>query len=89
MCYYILPLISVIYFVKTYAKEAHLRGISSQKSNMELFKRVANGFKQFLIFTKGYTLDIWLSLEYTSLSIEKQMFYRTERYGKKISCFNI
>ena len=71
-----LLLISVIYYDKTYAREAHLRGISSQTSNMELFEKVANGFKQFLIFTKGCNLDIWLSLEYTSLSIEKQMFYR-------------
>ena len=43
----------------------------SQTSNMELLKKIANGFKPFLIFPNSSILDIWLSTEYASVSIEK------------------
>ena len=51
---------------------------------MELFKKIASGFKSFLIFTKSFILDTWLSPEYASASIEKYVFYHIEREEKKI-----
>ena len=57
---------------------------------MDLFEIVASDFKPFLIFGKSFILiiwlspDIWLSLEYVSASVEKQMFYHIERDEKKI-----
>ena len=51
-----------------HTSEAYLE--LSQTSDMELFKKIAGGFKSFLIFAKSSILDIWQSPEYTSLSIE-------------------
>ena len=48
-------------FLKNYTREAHLRGIflePIQTSDMDLFKKIASGFKSFLIFGKSFILDI-------------------------------
>ena len=50
---------------------------------MELFKKIASGFKSFLVFPKRFILDIWLSPEYASAYIEKQMFYNIYIYREK------
>ena len=52
-----------------HSSEAYLE--RSQASDMELFKKIASGFKSFLIFAKNSILDISLSPEYASASIEK------------------
>ena len=64
-----------------HTSEAYLE--SGQISNMKLFKKIANGFKPFLIFAKRSILDISMSPEYASVSIEKYMFYRLERDRKE------
>ena len=60
---YMAPLISLNYFVKNYAREAHLEAYlePSQTSDMKLFKKIASGFKPFLIFAKSSILDIRLN----------------------------
>ena len=67
------PLILIIYFKKItrekHTSETYLEPI--QASDMGLFKKIAGGFKPFLIFGKSAILDVWLSPEYTSASIEK------------------
>ena len=37
-----------------------------------------------MIFAKSSVLDIWLSPEYTSVSIEKKLFCRIEKDGERI-----
>ena len=57
---YMSPLISLIYFVKSYAREAQLRGIFRRyTSDMKLFKEIASGFKPSLIFAKNCILEIF------------------------------
>ena len=57
---YMSPLISLIYFIKSYAREAQLRGIFRRyTSDMKLFKETASGFKPSLIFAKNSILDIF------------------------------
>ena len=67
MYYYISPLISLIYFVKNYTREAQLKGIFGTQPD----KKIASGFKPFLAFAKSSILAIRLSPEYATLSIEK------------------
>ena len=51
----VLPLILLIYFVKSYAREAHLRDILSiQPELLELLKEIAGSFRLFLVFAKSY-----------------------------------
>ena len=52
-----------------HTSEAYLE--RNQASDMELFEKIASGFKSFLIFAKSSILDIWQSPEYASASIEK------------------
>ena len=54
---------------------------------MELSEKLVNVFKWFLMFAKGSILDIWLSPEYASVSIEKQMVSCIERDGKNCASF--
>ena len=70
--------------LKKHTWEAYLE--PSQASKIELFQEIANGFKPFIIFAKNSILDIWLSSEYTSVSIEK--YYPIERDGG-INCASI
>ena len=48
-----------------------------------MFKKIVNGFKPFIVFTKSSILDVWLSSEYTSVSIREVSVYRLEGYRKK------
>ena len=82
-----LQLTSLIYFVKKITRKKHTSEAylePRQTSNMELIEKIVNNFKQFLIFTKSSTLDIWLRPEYGSVSTENRMAYRI---GKDLNNF--
>ena len=68
---------SLIYFVKNYVRRAYLRDIFRHShlttkipSKEELFQKIVNTFKPFIIFPKSSTLNVWLSSGYGSVSKE-------------------
>ena len=58
-------------------------------SNMELFTKIVNGIKVFIMLAKSTILDILLSSEYVSVSITERNLSSYRQMRKKRLCSNI